>query len=427
MFGPGSEAWRLDREAMLLLGAGPRALLLQLAHPAVAAGVDEHSDFRADPWRRLDGTLRSYLRIIYGSTSAARGEIRRLNALHRGIRGPGYAARDPVLVAVGPRDAGRLDDRRATTPGSGRCRGSGPRASTRRRCRSRGPSACPTALLPADLDAFDAYMAERLAPGGGVHVTDTARELAEAILHPPLPGVLARLPLDPRAYGWTLWPAIGLLPPAVREALRPALGPARAARRGLARGGLAGVEPAPAGRVPADAAGARRGPPRRVSRTCGKRGRNSFERSTGVASSSVLQQRARAGQAEAVRRDVLAQRRPERRRAHPPARLVEQVAALDVDDLVVAGARVAVDRPVEQPGRAARAASRPGDLARDEVGRGLVGERLAGLVVADEAVEPLVGRLVRDEVAQVRAADRRTGSRSGPATPSRTRRPTGRP
>jgi uncharacterized protein (DUF2236 family) len=64
MFGPGSEAWRLDREAMLLLGAGPRALLMQLAHPAVAAGVAEHSDFRADPWRRLDGTLRSYLRSV---------------------------------------------------------------------------------------------------------------------------------------------------------------------------------------------------------------------------------------------------------------------------------------------------------------------------------------------------------------------------
>ena len=40
------------------------------------------------------------------------------------------------------------------------------------------------------------------------------------ILNPPLPGLLARLPLDPRAYGWTLWPAIGLLPPAVREGYR---------------------------------------------------------------------------------------------------------------------------------------------------------------------------------------------------------------
>ncbi|HUP54016.1 MAG TPA: DUF2236 domain-containing protein, partial [Methylomirabilota bacterium] len=39
MFGPDSVAWALDREAMLLLGAGPRALLLQLADPGVAAGV----------------------------------------------------------------------------------------------------------------------------------------------------------------------------------------------------------------------------------------------------------------------------------------------------------------------------------------------------------------------------------------------------
>src|SRR5260221_10130799 len=98
LYGPGSEAWRLNREAMLLLGAGPRALLLQIAHPAVAAGVDEHSDFRADPWRRLAATLRSYLTIVYGTTGIARAEIRRLNAMHRGISGPGYSARDPALA-----------------------------------------------------------------------------------------------------------------------------------------------------------------------------------------------------------------------------------------------------------------------------------------------------------------------------------------
>ena len=43
-------------------------------------------------------------------------------------------------------------------------------------------------------------------------------ELAEAILHPPLPGVLARAGLHPRLYDWTLWPAIGLLPEPIREA-----------------------------------------------------------------------------------------------------------------------------------------------------------------------------------------------------------------
>jgi len=108
-YGPGSEAWRLNREAMLLLGAGPRALLLQLAHPLVAEGVDEHSDFRADPWARLAATLRSYLRIVYGTAPQARAEIQRLNGLHRNIRGlvrdpaarerhgSRYRARDPEL------------------------------------------------------------------------------------------------------------------------------------------------------------------------------------------------------------------------------------------------------------------------------------------------------------------------------------------
>jgi uncharacterized protein (DUF2236 family) len=217
MFGPDSEAWALDREAMLLLGAGPRALLLQLADPGVAAGVDEHSDFRADPWRRLDGTLRSYLRIIYGTTAAARAEIRRLNALHRDIHGQGYDARDPVLALWV--HATLID---STIVANDAWLGPLPRPRAAHFYEETLPIArafgVPEALLPRDLDAFDAYLAERLAPGGGVLVTDTARELAEAILHPPLPGVLARLPLDPRAYGWTLWPAVGLLPASVRDA-----------------------------------------------------------------------------------------------------------------------------------------------------------------------------------------------------------------
>ncbi len=103
---------------------------------------------------------------------------------------------------------------------------------------------------------------------------------------------------------------------------------------------------------------------------------------------------------------------PERGRAHPAARRVEQVAALDVDDLVVAAARVA--RRSSDPGARSSSGSpgaSPSDVARDEVGGRLVGERLARLVVADEAVEPLVGRLVRDEVAQVRRCPPRTGSR----------------
>ena len=45
MFGPGSLTWRVNGEAVLLLGGG-RALILQVAHPKVAAGVAEFSDYR---------------------------------------------------------------------------------------------------------------------------------------------------------------------------------------------------------------------------------------------------------------------------------------------------------------------------------------------------------------------------------------------
>jgi uncharacterized protein (DUF2236 family) len=217
MFGPESEAWRMDREAMLLLGAGPRALLLQLAHPAVAAGVDEHSDFRADPWKRLDGTLRSYLRIIYGSTAAARAEIRRLNGLHRSITGHGYDARDPALSLWV--HATLVD---STVVANDAWAGPVSRDQAARFYDETKPIArafgVPDAVLPADLAAFEAYLETQLAPDGPVRVGPIARELAESILHPPLPGVLARIGLQPRVYDWTLWPSIGLLPPSIREA-----------------------------------------------------------------------------------------------------------------------------------------------------------------------------------------------------------------
>jgi uncharacterized protein (DUF2236 family) len=217
LFGPGSASWRLDREAFLLLGAGPRALLLQLAHPSIAAGVAEHSDFRADPWRRLDGTLRSYLRIVYGTGTAARTEIRRLNQLHRGIAGTGYTARDPALSLWV--HATLVD---STLAVNAAWDAPLPRAFAARYYEETLPLGrafgIPDALLPGDLAAFEAYIADQLAPGGPVRVGDTARELAQAVLHPPLPGLLARIPLEPRLYDWTMWPAVGLLPAPVREA-----------------------------------------------------------------------------------------------------------------------------------------------------------------------------------------------------------------
>jgi uncharacterized protein (DUF2236 family) len=216
LYGPASEAWRLNREAMLLLGAGPRALLLQLAHPLIAAGVDEHSDFRADPWRRLQGTLRSYLTIVYGTATAARAEIRRLNGLHRSIAGAGYTARDPDLslwvhATLVDTTIAAYDAWLEPMPRDQRARYY---AETMPIGRAFG---IPADLLPPDLDAFEAYVALMLAPDGPVRVSPLARELADAVLHPPLGPVVPVLASVPaRFYAWTLWPSIGLLPASIR-------------------------------------------------------------------------------------------------------------------------------------------------------------------------------------------------------------------
>ena len=224
LYGPSSEAWRLNREAMLLLGAGPRALLMQLAHPLVAEGVEQHSDFRADPWRRLQGTLQSYLRIVYGTSAVARAEIRRLNELHRTIKGP---IRDPgVRTAHGPRYSARdpelslwvhatLVD--STIVAADAWLAPEPRDARRRYYEETKPIGrafgIPAALLPNNIDEFEAYMASMLAVDSPIRVTDTARDLGRAVLNPPLGPLLPPLAwLPSAAYAWTLWPAVGLLP-----------------------------------------------------------------------------------------------------------------------------------------------------------------------------------------------------------------------
>lgn len=82
---PGGVLWSIagDVRALLML---PAALTLQVAHPAVAAGVDTYSVFRTDPWGRAERSLRSLQLWVYGGEAAAQ-EGRRLRVLHRTIRG----------------------------------------------------------------------------------------------------------------------------------------------------------------------------------------------------------------------------------------------------------------------------------------------------------------------------------------------------
>lgn len=235
LYGPGSVAWRLNREATLLLGAGPRALLLQLAHPLVAEGVDQHSNFREQPWRRLQETLRSYLRIVYGTPAAGWDEIERLGRLHQAVRGPNkdpvareiggerYAARDPELslwVHATLIDSTLVAYERWIEPLAPR-----DRAAFYAETRPVGLAfGIPDAMLPADMGAFDAYVRRMLEPGGPIVVSGTARRLSQTILHPPLGELAPAEQLAPvldaiptPLYDWLMWPAIDLLPDRIRD------------------------------------------------------------------------------------------------------------------------------------------------------------------------------------------------------------------
>src|SRR6202165_328609 len=97
LFEDDSVTRRVNRENILLLGGG-RALLMQLAHPKVAAGVDEHSDFRSHPIRRLRRPIRMTMAIVFGDRETALGAARAVNQVHANVRGHDYRALDPDLL-----------------------------------------------------------------------------------------------------------------------------------------------------------------------------------------------------------------------------------------------------------------------------------------------------------------------------------------
>ena len=89
--GPGSVTWQYTSDVRLFL-APAHALLLQVAHPTVAAGVSQYSDFEKRPWHRLLRTLEYLLVLQYGGTEAAAAG-RWVRSIHRDIRGTGADGR----------------------------------------------------------------------------------------------------------------------------------------------------------------------------------------------------------------------------------------------------------------------------------------------------------------------------------------------
>jgi uncharacterized protein (DUF2236 family) len=82
---------------------GMRALLLQSLHPLAMAGVAQHSDYRTDPWGRLQRTAEFLAATTFGSRTTALSSIERVKAVHRRVSGVAsdgrpYSASDPHLL-----------------------------------------------------------------------------------------------------------------------------------------------------------------------------------------------------------------------------------------------------------------------------------------------------------------------------------------
>jgi uncharacterized protein (DUF2236 family) len=99
----GGVTWRAAGD-MRLFSASGYALLLQVMHPDVGAGVSQHSNFKEDPWGRLLRTLDYTSSVIFGGPDLAWDVGRRVREMHKEIKGvrpdgQRYHALDPVPYA----------------------------------------------------------------------------------------------------------------------------------------------------------------------------------------------------------------------------------------------------------------------------------------------------------------------------------------
>jgi uncharacterized protein (DUF2236 family) len=226
LFGPETVTWRVNRESVLLLG-GARALLMQVAHPAVGAALNQHSRYRQDPWGRLSNTLDVAAQIVFGDSTTAARAARRLGTVHGRVHGTiadgrsagaAYDATDPELlrwVWATLVDSALLIYTRYVGP----LKVAHVEAYYEEQKRFLAACGAPGAA-PETFAAFNAYVDATV--DEVLEVTPPARDVAEAILRP------RRLPLPLRPlYDALNLTTVGLLPSSLREDYGLGWGPQR--------------------------------------------------------------------------------------------------------------------------------------------------------------------------------------------------------
>ncbi|HEV3474022.1 MAG TPA: oxygenase MpaB family protein [Actinomycetota bacterium] len=203
---------RVNRERVLLVG-GQRALVMQLAHPAVAAGVAQHSDFPSRALERLRRTLDLSLAVIYGSPDEAEAATASIRAVHERVGGMvgdrPYRADDPDLllwVNATLVDTTLVVYERFVRPLSEVDR----RAYYDESVVAAELFGIPRRVIPNDLGGFHAYL-QGMLEGPELRATDDSRRLVHDVLRPPLP-----LPLRPPT-AVVRHITLSLLPARIRE------------------------------------------------------------------------------------------------------------------------------------------------------------------------------------------------------------------
>ncbi len=240
-FTPDSVIRRIGNRSVLMLG-GPRALLLQAAHPLVAAGIVEHSGFAAEPWKRLARTMTALYTIVFGTCEQADRVGAIVQSVHASVRGrlrervgafpegTPYAADDPepMLWVHGTLVDTGIAMHEAYI---------GPLARDEHEAFYREMSVVarvfgvPASVLPRTLVDFDEFRRALLAQGR-LAVGADARAVAATVLDPPAP-----LPLRPGLRALAL-AGVALLPEDVQKLYDLRLDRARRAVLAAGRGSL---------------------------------------------------------------------------------------------------------------------------------------------------------------------------------------------
>ena len=218
LFSDDSVTRRVNRENILLLGGG-RALLMQLAHPKVAAAVDDHSDFRSQPIRRLRRTVRMTMAIVFGDRETALAAARAVNHAHGRVRGEGYRALDPDLLRWV--HATLVDSALVTYETFVKALSAQEREDFFQESKLLGEIlGVPRDHFPDTYREFTEYV-RTMVSDGPVRVEAQAMDLARLVTRPRL-----RLVPGPTMVPFEVVTA-GLLPPALREQYRLPWGPAQ--------------------------------------------------------------------------------------------------------------------------------------------------------------------------------------------------------